>query len=246
MIEPFYVRKGVVIYCARWQDVYSSLDQSGATVVLSDVPYGIKYRSNHNSGRKASEWLKVEWIPDHNFDPIEGDDQPFDPAPLLCARTVMLFGANYYASRLPDSRCWITWDKREHVAPDDAADCEYIWTNLDKPSRIYRHLWRGLVRRGEENVSRQPKYHPHQKPVALLRWLLEYADVSTDDIIIDPYMGSGSTLVAARRLGLRAIGVEIDPGYCAAAVKRLKQPEIAPLVDATPVEQLGPLFADDA
>src|SRR5690606_5982486 len=121
-------------------------------------PYGIKYKSTHNSHRKG-EWSK--WVRDENFDSIHGDDKPFNPSEWLCFPRIAMFGGNYFSSRLPDSKCWITWDKRDGIGANDFADCELVWTNFDRPSRVFRHVWSGLIRAGEENVSKQSKLHPH-------------------------------------------------------------------------------------
>jgi site-specific DNA-methyltransferase (adenine-specific) len=64
--------------------------------------------------------------------------------------------------------------------------------------------------------------HPTQKPVEIITPLIEYS-CPADGMVLDPFMGSGTTLVAARQLGRRAIGIEVEEKYCAAAVKRLRQ-----------------------
>jgi site-specific DNA-methyltransferase (adenine-specific) len=156
--------------------------------------------------------------------PVVGDTQPFDPAPLLRFPRVVLFGANHYADRLPPSPTWLVWDKRDGVASDDNADCELAWTNLGGPARLYRHLWRGLCRASEQG---QRHLHPTQKPVALMAWIIANW-TKPGDLILDPYMGSGPVLRAAKDLGRRAIGIEIEERYCEIAARRLGQ-EVLPL-----------------
>ncbi len=210
-MSPYYEQDGITIYHGDCRQLSIAAD-----VVLTDVPYGINYRSNHNSSRKG-QWSK--WVKDRNFDGIAGDDGSFDPFWLLDYPTVMICGGNYYA--LPPTKCWIVWDKRDGIGPNNQADAEMMWTNLEKPTRLYRHLWSGLLRAGDENVSRQPKYHPHQKPVGLGLFALNYAGAK--GTVYDPCMGSGSFIVAARRMGLKAIGCDLDEANCEIAVKRLQQ-----------------------
>lgn len=220
IVKPYYDHDGMTIYHGDCRDVYRGTSAL-IDMVLSDPPYGISYRSTHNSNRRG-EWSK--WIRDENFDSIRGDDEPFDPRWLvMMAPRIALFGANYFASKLPDSRCWIAWDKRDGISPNDQADCEMVWTNFNKPSRLFRHVWSGLIRAGEENVSRSPKLHPHQKPVAMMRWLIEYSGCPLGSMILDPFMGSGTTLRAAKDLGMRSIGIEIEERYCEIAANRLAQ-----------------------
>jgi DNA modification methylase len=219
----FYEESGITLYCGDCRDVMPLL---GAPIdmVLSDPPYGIAYTSTHNSHRTGA-WAR--WVRDENFAGIAGDDEAFDPRPLLIAPRVALFGGNYFAGALPDSRCWITWDKRAGIGSNDFADCELIWTNFARPSRIFRHVWSGLIRGGEENVACAPKQHPHQKPMALVRYLMDYGHCPSGGLVLDPYCGSGPTLQAAKETGRRAIGIEIEPRYCEIAVKRLRQEVLA-------------------
>lgn len=222
-MKPYYDHASVTIYHGDAREILAAV--GGIDLCLTDPPYGIGYRSNHNSSRRG-KWAR--WVRYENMPGIIGDDGPFDPAYLLGFPRVVTFGGNYFASRLPDARCWIVWDKRDGISPNNQADCEMAWTNLDKPSRIYRHLWSGWLRAGEENVARSEKLHPHQKPIALFRWIIDYADVPAGSLIVDPYCGSGTTLVAAKDLGHRAIGIEIEEEYCEIAAKRLGQ-EVLPL-----------------
>jgi site-specific DNA-methyltransferase (adenine-specific) len=224
--SPFYECDDAVIYCG---DAFELLPLIEANACITDPPYGINYKSGHNTGyvNKREGW--DDWRRDSNFAPIAGDDKPFDPSPLLRFDRVAICGANFFASRLPDSRCWITWDKREDSGSDRQSDCEFIWTNFPKPSRVFRHLWRGLCRRGEENVAKAAKQHPHQKPVALMRWLMEYGEAGP--VVVDPFMGSGSTLLASRDNGLRSIGIELSEEYCEAAARRLRNRSRSLLVE---------------
>lgn len=215
--QPYYADETTTIYLGDCREILPFLGPVG--VVLTDPPYGISYRSNHNSSRRG-KWAR--WVRYENLPGIVGDDAPLDPEFLLEVDVpTVIFGGNYCADQLPPARCWLVWDKRDTIGPNRQADCELAWTNLDKPSRLYRHMWSGLLRAGEENVARSQKLHPHQKPVALMRWALDYTD--SEGIVLDPFMGSGTTLRAAKDLGRRSIGIEIEERYCEIAVGRLSQ-----------------------
>jgi DNA modification methylase len=123
------------------------------------------------------------------------------------------------------------WDKTGGLDSAQTSDCELIWTNVDKPTRVFRHLWRGLIRAGAENVALQPKHHPHQKPVALMVWLMDYLGLPADALICDPYAGSGTTGVACLKSGRRCILIERDERYIPVIIKRLEAAE-TPLLSA--------------
>lgn len=210
-----------ILYLGDCAAVLPDCDSTAALV--SDPPYGIKTDTarSRRSKRVSKGGMPVNWEP---YKPVAGDDRPFDPAPLLRFQQVILWGANHYCDRLPGSPHWLIWDKREGTTPDDNADCEIAWSNLRGPARVFRHLWRGLCRKGEENIAAGRdawRLHPTQKPIALMSWCIEQAKMP--DTVIDPYMGSGSTGVAAVRLGKRFIGMEIDEGYFCIACKRIEQ-----------------------
>lgn len=216
-LRPYFEEGGIRIYHARCEDV----DWPKNALVVTDPPYGIGYRSGHNSGYSKDDPRYKEWGQcrrTENFAPIEGDDTPFNPF-LLVHYPAAIFGGNFFADKLPVSRCWIVWDKNCGKTRSSQADCELVWTNFDRPSRVFSHLWRGICRAGEENVSREHKYHPNQKPRALLRYIIEYSQC--DLSVFDPYMGSGSTLVASLDLGRSAIGIECEELYCEIAADRV-------------------------
>jgi site-specific DNA-methyltransferase (adenine-specific) len=192
---------------------------SGVDAVISDPPYGISVNTARLGTRRGRYVVTLD-TPD--FAPVIGDDQPFDPSPWLVFPKVILWGANHYSNRVPGSSHWLVWDKRCGTGRDDNADCEIAWTNLKGPARMHHQLWRGICRQGEENISRKVfRSHPTQKPVALMRWCIDQA--GAPETILDPYMGSGTTGVAAVTMGKKFIGVEIDTAYFDVALERIEE-----------------------
>lgn len=214
-MTPYYEQDGVTIYNSDCRELTIVAD-----VVLTDPPYGVNWncqKSGFNTSRKAGGFNR--WKRDSEFEPIINDDGSLDLSWLMAYQTIMICGGNYYP--LPPAKCWIVWDKRDGIGANDQADAELLWTNLDKPTRLYRHLWSGLLRAGEENVAKAAKLHPHQKPMGLGLFALNYAGAR--GVVYDPFMGSGSFLVAAKRMGLQAIGCDSDEAYCEIAAERLRQ-----------------------
>lgn len=217
-MKPYYQDSAVTIYHGRCEDVLSTLPK--ADLILTDPPYGINYRSNHNSSHRG---IFAKWVRRENLPGIQGDDKPLDPSILPSCERKIIFGGNYCCDKLPASPCWIVWDKRDGIGPNNQADCEMAWTNLKKPARIFRNLWSGLLRAGAENVSVAQKLHPHQKPIALMNFCINYSEAPRGGLILDPYIGSGTTLRAAKDLGFKAIGIELEECYCEIAAKRMTQ-----------------------
>lgn len=118
----------------------------------------------------------------------------------------IVWGGHYFA--VPPSRCWLSWCKPDFPT---MADMELAWTNLDKPAKRWKS-------------SRTPdgsKEHPTQKPLALMEWCLGF--LPTAQTILDPFMGSGTTLVACQRMGRQGTGIELDPEYFEIACKRVDE-----------------------
>ena len=180
--------------------------------VVTDPPYGIGFVHSGKGGclARSTSFGGVAII---------GDDAPFDPSPFLAFSRVVLFGANHFADRLPPSSNWLIWDKRDGVCSNDQADCEMIWTNLDGPARLIRHLWNGMLKASERGEIR---VHPTQKPIAVMEWVL-LQTTRDGQTVLDPFMGSGTTGVACAKLGRKFIGIEIEPKYFDVACKRIEQ-----------------------
>ena len=219
--EPYYDRDGIAIYCAPCEVVIPFVQN--VAVVIADPPYGYSQSDQQRSKRAAHDPGRDSGLP-----MIHGDAEPFDPGHLFVFPRLVLFGANHYAHRLPPSRGWLVWDKRNGATPDDNVDAELIWTNIPGVVRVYRQCWRGFTR---ENDGLEPNrhLHPTQKPVNLMLWLLEKY-TQPGDHVFDPYMGSGPLARACQLIGRRYTGCEIVEDYCRAAVSRLQQ-AVLPLGD---------------
>ena len=207
---------GIVIYLGDCRDILPHLPK--VDLVLTDPPYGIGEAAGKNVSRDnlavAVDYGNDSW-----------DDKPIPKDLLYLAMgagdRLIIFGGNYYASALADGPGWLVWDKQNS---GDFADCELAWTNLPQAVRIKHHMWNGMLRKGGE-----PRYHPTAKPVAVMAWCIQQADKhGTNQTILDPFMGSGTTLRAAKDLGRKCIGIEIEEKYCEIAARRLGQ-EVLPL-----------------
>ena len=127
------------------------------------------------------------------------------------------WGANNYANALPPTTCWIVWDKRDDQTSNNFADAELAWSNHKSAVRIFRHLWNGLMKASERGERR---VHPTQKPVALAAWCFERYG-KEGDIILDPFLGSGISVIAAEQMHNRRVyGCELSPEYVAVVIQR--------------------------
>lgn len=168
--------------------------------VVTDPPYGIGYDGQKGGKRGKSYSREYEF---------KGWDSNAPDVSALTSYPAIIWGGNYFG--LPASDRWLSWDKMQ---PFSGAEFELAWTNLGGPHRVFR------MSRIEAYGSID-KQHPTQKPLALMQWCLGFLpDAKT---ILDPFMGSGTTLVACAKLGRKGIGIELDPDYFDIAVKRVKK-----------------------
>jgi len=132
------------------------------------------------------------------------------PALLALADAVVVWGGNYYA--LPPSRGWLVWDKKQNDQWT-TGQAELAWTNIDKPVRVFRFAQC-------EQANEGAKEHPTQKPLALMTWCLKWVP---DGVVMDPYMGSGTTGVACVQQRRPFLGIEIEPRYFDIACRRIEE-----------------------
>jgi len=209
MITPYYDKDGITIYHGDCREILPQLDK--VDLVLTDPPYGIGEAAGKNKSRGLLARPKDYGTWDWDNKPIHQDEIDYI---INHARYSIIFGGNYYA--LPASSCWLVWDKDN--AGTDFADCELAWTNLPKAVRKLRWRWNGMLQ--EDMANKEVRFHPTQKPRAVMSWAISLTEAQT---ILDPFMGSGTTLVAAKMLNRKAIGIEIEEKYCKIAVERLRQ-----------------------
>lgn len=226
-MKPYYEEDGIVIYHGDCREILPTLPK--VDLVLTDPPYGIGEARGKNRSRGTKN------APAKDFGVSAWDDAP--PADWLLglirelSRYQIIFGGNYFT--LPPSSCWLVWDKDN---TGDFADCELAWTNLQKAVRRLKWRWNGFLQ--QDMANKEFRDHPTQKPLPVIRWALSQAP---DDCltVLDPFMGSGTTLVAAKSMGRRCIGIEREEKYCAVAVDRLRQESLFHRMNDAEMTQLG-------
>ena len=211
------------LYLGDCMDILPTLDKVDA--VITDPPYGI----NENSKKVAS---RGNMAAPKDYGDFDWDKAPPPDELIELIRTKgkyqAFFGGNYFT--LPPTSCWLVWDKLN--GDNDFADCELAWTNWPKAVRRLQWRWNGMIRQGNEE-----RYHPTQKPLEVMKWIIELCPKS--DTILDPFMGSGPTGVAAIQMGRKFVGIERDPKYFEIACKRIKQAVSQPqLFEPEPLKQI--------
>lgn len=187
------------LYCADCMDVLPTLERVDA--VITDPPYGLAEKLQGGTWGKSFEGAYKDW---DSFAP-----QNLLNEVLKLSDKAIVWGGNYFT--LIPSRCWLVWFKRDAVRT--MAGCELAWTNFDANAKVFD--WT-IAATNAERAG-----HPTQKPIALMRWCIEQA--GNPETILDPFMGSGTTGVAAIQLGRKFIGIEREPKYFDIACKRIEQ-----------------------
>lgn len=219
-LTPYYEQDGITIYCGDNRRILPLLDDFD--LLLTDPPYGISESIKAN--KRAIDGAKRGGLGDYKpkfFAASDWDSKTPDNWLLQLAiaksRQQIIWGGNYFD--LPPCKGPLIWDKEN--GETDFADGEVAWNNLGIALRIKRHLWNGMLRKDREERS-----HPTQKPLDVMSWCLSHAPEAKT--ILDPWMGSGTTLVAAKLRGLKAVGIEINEEYCEIARRRLSQGVLIP------------------
>lgn len=208
--QPYYQADGVTIYCGDNRALLPLMDN--ADLLLTDPPYGIG-EGNAARIKSRSNLAKSRDYGHTNWDAATPDKWVIEMAMSKC-RSHIIWGGNYFG--MPAAKCWLVWDKENGA--NDFADCELAWTNLDMAVRRIRYRWAGMLQ--GNMAEKEVRWHPTQKATPVMEWCLGHTDATS---VLDPWMGSGTTLVAARNRGIKAVGIEINEQYCQAAVERLRQ-----------------------
>lgn len=202
-MKPYYEHGGITLFNADCRDV---LPDMGADLLLTDPPYGIgrdgkrPSTSSHN-GHKGYEFRGWD---------SEPPDEAMFGAMFSAATDYVVWGANYYPQHFRPSAGWLVWDKGQRI---DQADGEIAASSREGALRIL------TLNRIE--LAFDGAVHPTQKPLALMKWCIRFFPFART--ILDPFAGSGTSLRAAKDMGLQAVGVEIDERYCEIAAKRMAQ-----------------------
>ncbi len=183
---------------------------------LTDPPYGINMDGGNIGGNnlgKAKDYIKKDW------DIQPPSKEHFDEIFRIC-KNVIIFGANHFIDLIPyRSSCWIVWDKDNS---GNFADSELAYTDFKTAVRNYKFRWNGMMQ--QDMANKEKRHHPTQKPVELFKMILrDYAIKKDKQTVFDPFMGSGTTALACKSLGLYYVGCELDEDYYKIINKRLSK-----------------------
>jgi len=193
------------LYLGDCREIAPTLERPAA--IITDPPYGIgkdgqAATTGGHGGRKAYDF--------RGWDAERPDRGTFDML-LRVADKHVIWGGNYFADFLPATSKWLVWDKGQRI---NQSDGELAYTSENGALRIYTLNRVALMQDGAE--------HPTQKPVDLMKWCIEQAKVPPGGAILDPYMGSGSTGVAAVQMRHPFVGIEREPAYFDIACRRIE------------------------
>lgn len=220
MTDPWKRREVIgnaTLYLGDCLEILPTLPKVDA--VVTDPPYGIGYA--HSGGFHGGSIGNTKAANKRGSPPVHGDDAPFDPSPWLAfSKNVLMWGADHFYKRLPDSGRWLAFDKLNGMEPwDSFSDVEFGWHSQDRAARIFSLKWKGLA--CDKNEESGLRYHTTQKPIRLMRWCIAECRLQANALVCDPYMGSGTTGIAATQAGHRFIGIEIEPRYFDIACERI-------------------------
>ena len=218
------------ILCGDSQDKFN-LDKLIGSLkvdcVLTDPPYGINLDTDYSKMPPGNENSKLKITP-KKYEKVIDDDKPFDASFLRNyfnnVKEQFWFGADYYFNTLSVNNldgAWLVWDKRKTDGSQDdvlGSSFELCWSNKKHQRRILRHYWVGAF----GDAEARNRFHPTQKPTKLLIEMLEKW-TKVNEVVIDCFAGSGSTLVAAARSKRIALGIELDPQYVDVIIDRLEK-----------------------
>ena len=203
------------LYLGDCMDVLPTLPKVDA--VVTDPPYGI-FKNTGGDGKMFGN----ETIYSIDDKAAEWDSRPDDELLRLLAsyKEYVVWGGNYFADIMGASKGVLIWDKK--TGNNSYADCELAWTNATGTTRILHHQWCGAFKDSERGLRAE---HPTQKPIEIMKWSIGFCKAQT---ILDPFMGSGTTGVAAVQMGRKFIGIEREPKYFDIARRRIEEAYMQP------------------
>lgn len=207
-MTPYYKQDGITIYLGDNREVLPFLGRFD--LLLTDPPYGIeRFKKGFGNSRFHGHGCEKNGI----LWDVKPDKEFLAECMSHCGLSI-IWGANNFS--LPASEYFLVWDKEQTV--DNFASAELAYTNAKVPAKVFRF--------SIHRHNQIEKVHPTQKPESLMMWCL--SQVPEAATILDPWMGSGTTLVAAKQRGLQATGIEINEAYAEIAVRRLAQGILIP------------------
>jgi site-specific DNA-methyltransferase (adenine-specific) len=213
------VLPGVELYLGDSLEIAPTLQ--GVDAVISDPPYGMDWNPD-TSRFTGGSWPRGGGNDEERR--IMHDDEPFDPAPWLGYPKCVLWGFQHYASRLPVGTSLVWIKRNDQSFGSFLSDAELAWMKGGYGAYCFRKIFNGSTRAADAGIGAYEKaVHPSQKPVALMAWCMDKAKVPEGATVLDPYMGSGSTIIAAIRTGRKAIGIEKCPKHFQTACERIKR-----------------------
>lgn len=202
-------------------DINRLMDGNKADMVFTDPPYGMSLDTDYSG--------MVGWHTGKKHKKVKGDNEDFKPSLINTVfenfnycKDIFLWGADYYAELLPDKNkgSWIVWDKRLDESADKlfGSTFELCWSRKKRKRFIARIKWAGFLHEaGEIDVKRQ---HPTQKPISLPVWFFDTFKTPPEVLVVDLFLGSGSTLIACEKTNRKCYGMELDEHYCDVIVQR--------------------------
>ena len=216
MVEPVIIGDAT-LYCGDCRDILPTLDRVDAAV--TDPPYGISLAGGFSRAFGFSRAVGSSSAPikrreyEGDWDNETPEKQLFESLLSACDQAI-IWGGNYFTDKLPQGSFWLVWDK-ENSMPT-FSDAELAWTNIAKKSvKRIKYMQNGCMSKEKE------RYHPTQKPIGVMQWCIGHLP-KPNKTILDPFMGSGTTGVAAVQMGRKFIGIEKEPKYFDIACKRIE------------------------
>lgn len=225
------------VYNMDCMEYMKGLPDGHFDLCIADPPYGISVTDRHRTGEKtvlvggggrpfggkaANQNARVRPPCESQFYPAFDDSSPPNEEVFRelerVSKHLIVWGGNFFIDKLKPASCMIVWDKKRRGL--DQADCEIAWTNLPGQSRVFEFRWNGMLQGNMKH--KEERIHACQKPVALYKYLLS-TFAKPGDKIFDPYLGSGSSRIAAYDLGFDFVGTELSDVYFRLEEERFRE-----------------------